>query len=198
MFLKSLKRNTLVGFALLALLSLTVSAGGCGKKPEAKPDIGSPRQTIENGTPEISAEPKETKERVTLYFGDNQAMYLIPETREVAKGNQTIEEIIVDQLIEGPRNSELTGTIPDSTKLISVQVVDRVAYVNFSKELQTKHWGGSAGETMTIYSVANSLAKIEGIDKVQFLIEGKKLESLAGHIDLTGPVDPRWDLVKEK
>ena len=42
--------------------------------------------------PEISAEPKEIKESVTLYFGDQDAMYLIPEKREVVLGNKKPEE----------------------------------------------------------------------------------------------------------
>ncbi|MEW6172388.1 MAG: GerMN domain-containing protein [Bacillota bacterium] len=195
---RSNRKLFLSGLALAALLTLTVLIGGCGNKPDAKPDIGGAGHNAEDRTPDISAEPKETKEKVTLYFGDNQAMYLIPETREVAKGGRTLEEVIINELIKGPRNPELTRTIPGGTSLISVQVVDGVAYANFSKELQTKHWGGTAGETMTVYSVVNSLAKLEGVKQVQFLLEGKKLETLAGHYDLTGPVAPRWDLVNEK
>jgi len=175
--------------ALTLLLSLALVLGGCGK--------GAPKQKAGEDTtrPDIGAEPA-GPEKITLYFGDNQAMYLVPEEREVAKGNRTLEEVIIAELIKGPTKPGSTRTIPEGTKLISVSVVDGVAYVNFSKEFQTKHWGGSAGEMMTIYSVVNSLAKLEGIEKVQFLLEGKKQESILGHMDTTQPIAPDWKLVK--
>lgn len=176
--------------AFAALVSLALVLGGCG---------GSAREKgRENATrPDIGAQPGETKEKVTLYFGDDQAMYLVPEEREVARGNRTLEEVIIAELIKGPTKPGLARTIPEGTKLISVSVVDGVAYVNFSKEFQTKHWGGSAGELMTVYSVVNSLAKLDGIEKVQFLLEGRKQESILGHMDTGQPITPDWKLVKK-
>ncbi|MEW6572998.1 MAG: GerMN domain-containing protein [Bacillota bacterium] len=165
-------------------------------RPDLKPNTESPNPDLEGPKPDISSEPAETKVKVTLYFGDKQAMYLVPEEREVVKGNQTLEEVVVNELIKGPLNPELVKTIPDGTILRSVQVVDGIAYVNFSKDFQTKHWGGSAGETFTLYSVINSLAKLEGIQKVQFLLEGEKMGTLAGHIETTEPMAPQWNLVQ--
>ena len=75
-----------------------------------------------------------------------------------------------------------------------MEVANGVAYVNFSKELQTKHWGGSAGEIMTIWSLVASLTQAEPpesaspISKVQILIEGKTVETLAGHYDISKPL----------
>lgn len=51
-------------------------------------------------------------------------------------------------------------------------------HVNFSREFQVRHWGGTAREAMPLYSVVNSLAKVEGVAKVQFLLEGEKQKSL--------------------
>ena len=63
-----------------------------------------------------------------------------------------------------------------------------MATVDFSKELKTKHWGGSTGESMTIMSIVNSLTELPGIEKVQILIEGQKEDTLAGHWDLSSPI----------
>ncbi|MBO8128083.1 MAG: GerMN domain-containing protein [Peptococcaceae bacterium] len=123
-------------------------------------------------------------------------MYLVPETRQVTKTDETLEELIIQALIDGPATKELTRTVPKETKLLSISVADGVAYANFSQELKTKHWGGSAGEMMTIYSIVNSLARLEGIEKVQFLIEGNKEESIFGHMYTGEPIEPNWNLVK--
>lgn len=173
---------------VLAVLALLL-AGGCGQKAK-KPDTGTNR-------PEISAEPGESKEKITLYFSDHQAMYLVPEEREVVKGRKPIESVIIEELIKGPEKQDLRKTIPHEAKLISVKVVNGVAYVNFSREFQSKHWGGSTGELMTLFSVTNSLCKLPGIEKVQFLLEGQTQESILGHADTTGPMAPNWDMVQK-
>jgi germination protein M len=146
--------------------------------------------------PEISAEPKEIKESVTLYFGDQDAMYLVPETRKVVLGNKKLEEAVIAELIEGPSKSDLFQTVPKEAKLISIEVVDGVAYVNFNQDFQAKHWGGSTGEMMTLYSITNSLAELPEIEQVQFLLEGKKVESILGHAITSEPMSPNWKMVK--
>ncbi|MCF8011653.1 MAG: GerMN domain-containing protein [Clostridiales bacterium] len=141
--------------------------------------------------PPISSEPQETPVEVTLYFSDDQAMHLVTEQREVSKEGEALEEIVIRELIKGPKNPKHNKTIPQEAELMSVSVVEGVAYVNFSKEFSTKHWGGSTGETMTLYSVTNSLCELEGIEKVQFLLEGDKMQSLAGHYDTSNPLEPQ-------
>lgn len=188
--------------ALTVLLTLT----GCWDQKKAQQDAQQENEikiadTAENKEssetkPDISAEPKEEKEKITLYFGDQDAMYLIPEERFVVKGNKKLEEIVIEELIQGPKNPDLFQTVPKEAKLISLEVVDGVAYVNFSQEFQTKHWGGSAGELMTVYSITNSLAELPEIDKVQFLLEGKKQEAILGHVDTTEPLAPNYRMVK--
>lgn len=216
-------RNRLIGIAAVSLLIAALLLTGCSlfksgaenaggaRKPGVTEGVGAPAENEWNreqpgtgagngtdaGKPEISPRPAETKHRVTLYFGDNQAMYLIPEEREVTKGDETLEAVIIRELIKGPRKAGSTRTIPEGTRLLSVSVVNGVAYVNFSREFQTKHWGGSAGERMTIFSVVNSLCKLPGIQKVQFLLEGNKQEAILGHGDTSRPISPDWNLVQK-
>ena len=122
------------------------------------------------------------KQVITLYFPDEQAMYVVPEQREVSK-DKPIAEIIVEELMKGPKTPGLEPTtIPDGARLLSVEIKDKTAYVNFSRELVEKHVGGSTGEMMTILPIVNSLTELPEVEKVQFLVEGKKVKTLAGHI----------------
>jgi germination protein M len=122
------------------------------------------------------------KQVITLYFPDEQAMYVVPEQREVSK-DKPIAEIIVEELMKGPKTPGLEPTtIPDGARLLSVEIKDKTAYVNFSSELVEKHVGGSTGEMMTILPIVNSLTELPEVEKVQFLVEGKKVKTLAGHI----------------
>lgn len=142
---------------------------------------------------------KTEKETVkgTLYFSDENAEYLNAEEREL---DELTAESLLNALIDGPKNDANRKTIPEGTKLIDVKIKDGVAYANFSKELTEKHWGGSTGEMHTIYSIVNTLAlepKLN-IDSVQILIDSEIMESLAGHMDTTGPIKPDLELSKHK
>lgn len=149
------------------------------------------KEPVENG----GTEPQVGQPVVlTLYFGNQDASGVAPEERTVTRRAEPMEELIIRELIKGPR-TDLNKTIPDGTKLLSIEVKDAVAYVNFSKEFQTNHWGGSAGETITLYSVVNSLTELSYIDSVQFLIEGKKVESLAGHWSIDEPIERDESLI---
>ncbi|NTW05211.1 MAG: GerMN domain-containing protein [Peptococcaceae bacterium] len=134
---------------------------------------------------------QEKTAKINVYFSDKQAEKLIAENRELKYVNKTtLPELVIEELIKGPKNPDLSKTIPEGTVLLSLKVEGDVATVDFSKEFRDNHWGGSAGEIMTIYSVVNTLTELEGIDRVKFILEGKELESLKGHLDLTKPLSP--------
>ncbi len=113
---------------------------------------------------------------ITLYFGGNNAEHLIAERREILANDEGIEKQIIKELIKGPNNKSLSKTVPQETKLISIETKEGTCFVNFSQEFKTKHWGGSTGEIFTIYSIVNSLTELSHIKRIQFLIEGQKLE----------------------
>ena len=171
-----MKKKLLISTALLCLFAATLVLSGCTKEPGVQPP----------NDPMIS-------EKITLYFSDDQAMYLIPETREITVNKDTrtavtIAEAIVKELIAGPANTKFIATIPKEAKLLSVKITDKIAYVDFSEEIKSKHPGGSTGELMTLNSLVNSLTELPEIQKVQILINGQNVETLAGHADLTQPL----------
>ena len=187
---------------IAALITLIAVMGGCGligSREEQNPDRDkTPAEESDNSqTPPVNPQPTNEKVDITLYFGDDQAMYLKPENRTVEKGGRPLAEILVAELINGPQAEGLHKTVPEETKLLSLEVVDGVAFVNFSREIQTKHWGGSAGERMTSQSVVHTLAQLPEVDKVQFLVEGTKEEAIWGHGYTGEPITPQDDIISE-
>jgi spore germination protein GerM len=141
------------------------------------------------------------KKGILLYFSDGEGEYLIGEKREILKRDEVEEEAeeTVGELIKGPKG-KLIPTLPPQTKLLGVEVVeDGVAKVNFNKTLSKDHPGGSSAEMMTLYSVVNSLTlNFPQIKRVQILIEGKEVETIAGHLSLRQPVPPKPDLIRRQ
>ncbi len=114
---------------------------------------------------------------VTLYFSGPEALYLAGEKRDISMDEGTsLEKAALTELIAGPVSDGLWGTIPKGTKLLDVSTKNGVCTINFSKEYVENSPGGTSSESMAIYSVVNTLTGLEGIEKVQFLIEGEKQE----------------------
>jgi len=152
---------------------------------------------VNGGQGSESPNPGVTTVELTLYFSDDQAMYLVPEQRKVAIGEgESIAEAVVKELIKGPSSAGLKRTIPPETSLLSLTIEKGVAEVDFSRGIQDSRYGGSAGESMLIYSIVNSLTELPEINQVQILVEGKKIESLYGHIGIAEPLDPNPGLVQ--
>lgn len=143
----------------------------------------------------------EKKKEVLLYFSDYEGEYLIGEKRKILKKNDAKEEVkeAIHELINGPKG-KLIPTLPPRTKLLTFQINDAgLAKVNFNQSLSKDHPGGSSAEMMTVYSIVNSLAlNFPQIKRVQILIDGKPIETIAGHLSLRQPLSPKSDLIKRQ
>jgi len=141
------------------------------------------------------------KRGILLYFSDGESEYLIGEKREILKRDEVEEEAkdAINELIKGPKG-KLIPTLPPQTKLLGLELGgDGVAKVNFNKALSKDHPGGSSAEMITLYSIVNSLTlNFSQIKRVQILIEGKAVESIAGHLSLRGAVPPKPDLIRRQ
>jgi len=130
-----------------------------------------------------------------LYFGGptNFDDSLMPEVREVpglaAMGPADALTAVMHSLVAGPgKDSILQPTIPRGTVLRWVRLSGDVASVNLSAEFVSNHWGGSRAEEMTVYSIVNTLTEFAYVKRVILLVEGKPIQSIAGHIDIEEPL----------
>lgn len=144
-------------------------------------------QVKNNSYPHIDPNPSTHVKSVELYYVDKDSTELVPVREEISYTGR-FEIKILEQLIDGPNTKTLNPTIPRETKIISLDIVDKIAFVNFSKDIQSKHWGGSASEMFTVESIVYTLTQFDNIDSVQILIEGRKLETLLGHVNIMGPL----------
>lgn len=118
-------------------------------------------------------------------------MRLVALEREVPYGEGPVEQarwILEEQLKPAP--SGYTSAVPRGTRLRAVFVSGRgEAFVDLSREVGTGHVGGSLTEAFTIYSIVNALTtNLPAIASVQLLVEGREVDTLAGHIDLRHPL----------
>jgi spore germination protein GerM len=141
----------------------------------------------------------EAKRQVLLYFSDDEGEFLIGEKRKISKKTQVMEEVkeVINELIKGPRG-KLIPTLPPRTRLLNLELGENgIAKVNFNHALSKDHPGGSSAEIMTVYSMVNTLTlNFPQIKRVQILIEGEAVETIAGHLSIRQPVPPNLDLIR--
>lgn len=143
----------------------------------------------ETEAPAVQEEPRQLRE-VLLYFGAANGEYLASETREIEDCLEEVDCIrsTVQALANGPE-ADLVPILPAHAVVRGVAVDGGTAAIDFSRDLVTAHPGGSASELLTVYGLANTLAEnFPHIRQVRILVEGEAIESLKGHVDLSGPV----------
>ncbi len=176
-----LKINILFLFLILALLSLLLN--GCLKSKQVEKERKKILTEAKKETHLVEKGTEKERIKITLYFSDKQAMYLIPEEREIKK-TEDVAKIALEELIKGPKDPKLFPTIPEGTKLLGIEVKDGLAKVNLSQDFKDNYPLGSAGENITIFSIVNTLTEFTSINKVRFLVEGKPLEVSGSNYDL--------------
>lgn len=178
-----MNRRTMLVLVLLALLGVGV-AGGCGSLLEA----GEP-----GDSPDITPDLPSDEVEIILYFSDWQAQHVIPERRSVTVTDEgDLPGEIVRQLLKGPADPHLNPTLPENVEVLSVEVEGDIVYVNFTKEVEGI--AGSAGQTMAVQSLVFALSELEGIERVQLLVEGRKSLEFAGHGVIEEPLTREWIL----
>lgn len=110
---------------------------------------------------------------LTLYFASLDGKSLVSETQHVHyySSNISIEKLVMEQLLEGPKSENARSAIPNGTKLISVSVMDRVCLVNLDENFLNQNY--EIDEAVVIYSIVDSLAALPTVDTVQLSVNGE-------------------------
>jgi spore germination protein GerM len=132
-----------------------------------------------------------------LFYVSEDGLSLAPVQREVPFESNVTEQaraIIEAQLTAPP---PLVSAIPSDTKLREIFVTERGdAFVDLSGDVTAKHTGGSLEEILTVYAIVNALTvNLPAISRVQILVDGKEVDTLAGHVDLRHPLAKSMDWV---
>lgn len=79
--------------------------------------------------------------------------------------------------------------LPPGTRVRSVKFGDDgVATVDFNTAFQKNFPGGDENEALTLNAVVATLGQFPGVKRVQFLVEGAKIDSLGGNQPLMEPL----------
>jgi spore germination protein GerM len=180
------KHPLILAAAVAACLVAWVLMLGRGHQSEGKPDL---QKRASN--PLYTG--KEPKGKASLYFAAKLKSMPESEPREIyltASVNARARQV-VQALLEGPKAENHLPVFPPQTSLRSLFLTkDGVCVVDLGPEIQKNHPGGSTGEYVSLYCLVRSLTdSLPEVQKVQVLVDGQRVSSLAGHYDLWEPLD---------
>jgi spore germination protein GerM len=176
-----------VAIGAIALLAIAGAAWLAFSRPWRQP-ADAPSGPAPSSTASTSDTRKITG---TLYFVAEDGMSLVGVQREVPFGETVLDQarhVVVAQLGDAP--GPFVSAIPPGTTLRGIYMTDRGdAFVDLSGEARTRHTGGALDELFTVYAIVNALTtNLPAIKRVQILVEGKEVDTLAGHVDLRHPL----------
>ena len=162
---------------LLMLLICAVMVNGCDFGKKEPVPVNPPKQEVKQQSFIVYRAAADGREK------------LLPEKFTINDNGKPIAENALIALVSTkPQDASMEDVVPIGTKVLSLRVDDKgTAYADFSKEL-AKKGQGSYGEMMLCYAITNTLTEFPEIKRVQILIEGKKVTTISGHMDVEEPM----------
>lgn len=139
--------------------------------------------------------------QATLYLGDSNGKALVPVPWDVPKLEDITEQgrqIVLAQL--SLNQPPLVSVIPSDTNLRAFFISDNHdAFIDLTSQATTNHPGGSTTELLTVYALVNAVTtNLATTQRVQILINGREVDTLAGHVDLRRPLEHNVSIIHTK
>ncbi len=157
---------------------------------ENKPVENNPAENPNTEQPQVvSPAAQNQKISVKVYYPDDAGINLVGVKRTIEIKNDSEKYLAAVQLLTTyPTEKDLTVIFPKNAKINSVTVENDTAIVDFDKNITKSFAGGSTGEELLVNSVVKTLTEFKEVKQVRFLVDGKEIETLSGHMDLSAPI----------
>jgi len=141
-------------------------------------------------TQQIPMNPGDPRVKAKLFWlSDADNSMLAPAVVELPLSSDPVlrSKQVLNTLLGGPVDAELRTLPPDAVLLAFYILPDGTAIADFSEALATSTPSGIASEQLAVDSMARTLeANVPQVKRLKILIHGQEVETLAGHVDLTG------------
>ena len=141
-------------------------------------------------TQPVPVNPSDPRVKAKLFWlSDADNSVLAPVTVELPLSSDPVllSKQVLNTLLAGPVDVELRTLPPDAVLLAFYILPDGTAIADFSEALATSIPSGIASEQLAVDSMTRTLeANVPEVKRLKILIHGQEVETLAGHVDLTG------------
>jgi spore germination protein GerM len=139
--------------------------------------------------------------KATLFFAsaDGRGLLAVEQEIPLAEGTVAQARSLVEAQLAATPPAPLVNTIPAGTTLRGLYVSSRnEAFVDLDAAVRQKHPGGSMNELLTVFTIVNAIiTNLPDVQSVQLLIDGREVDTLAGHVDLRRPLRKNDSLISQ-
>ncbi len=151
--------------------------------------------------PATASTPAVPRIQAKLFFISEDGQRLVATEREVplAEGVVAQARALVDAQLSAEATPPLARSVPDGTVLRGLYVSSRnEIFVDLDGAVRARHPGGSLNELLTVYAIVNAITvNLPDVQEVQLLIDGREVDTLAGHVDLRQPLRKNESLIQQ-
>ena len=182
-------------WTIILSIILAVAIIGCGAISDKNIEGEYENDDIEDTKEKvlsIDPDPQQKEYSVTLYFKHRFSDYLVPEVRKAIRGQQSLEQLLVEELLKGPSQHDRVSVMPLGLRVLDVTRKGDTTFVNFSREFtedislsevpgkedtpeEKRLLTEAEMKRLCIYSIVDTLTELEGINQVKFLVENRAI-----------------------
>jgi hypothetical protein len=171
---------------MLFILACLLVLAGCGKSKHAVTAAGVTPEVTATALPTSTAAPADAKpKQLNLYYGNQEGNALV--TKAVTLKQSSSSSIYLDAL------NTLTKSPDDQSFALFAGFTFQSAELkgntlNIDLTLPVEPQLGAPGEELLLESLKKSMFQFEEVHAIEVLVNGQKVESLLGHVDLPHPI----------
>jgi spore germination protein GerM len=192
--LDQLRGLATVPLALVLLVSCSDNSTVTSSGPSAAPSTTPPTATASPGTaptaaPATTAPTAGTRAVAVYYVRDTtNGPRLYREFHRRPATTDALRDAVTAMLTEPAVDRDYTSLWPKTTRVKGVRLDGSTAIVDLSKEASSGGFGASFESASLQQLVWTATAANSSVKTVQLLVEGRKVETLWGHVDTSKPM----------
>lgn len=140
--------------------------------------VTNPKENLENEITPIQevTEEEERQTMISLYYTNIETNTLMPEARRIDVKDllKNPYKILVELLVEKPKNEKLKSSIPAGTKVNNAVLKNDIVELDLSKEFIENQTSDIQEISLSIYSIVNTLTELNEVNAVKILIDGEE------------------------
>jgi hypothetical protein len=178
---------------LLALLTcFVIIASGCGKttvnpKNAAEQTTPNPSQTSPTQTvsPAATSQTDEKEQPIKVYYGNEDGSALTEHTANIRFTTPSSKYLGALNALKQSQDAKAVPLCPDFMfKTAELKDGNLTVDLSFTPNDQL----GSNGESLLMQAIPKTLFQFEEVKTIDLLVDGKKQDSLMGHVELPHPM----------
>ncbi|MNO52671.1 Sporulation and spore germination [compost metagenome] len=171
---------------------------GAGESTPAPTDdpgnevASTPQPVVDNSNTETQAtakpvadEKQKQNQNIEAYYTDSQVMDLVPAQTSISFSDDVEKYTETFKALQSNKNTDLVS-LWGKIELKSLKFTDGQIVMDIHKPEEAQL--GAGGESLAITSLAKTFFQFEEVKSIEVLVDGEKVESLMGHVDLMHPM----------